>query len=163
MMNIYTREYDSPMGKMLLACNDTGIIGAWFEGQKYYAAGLDNAAENPEAPLLAAASEWLDEYFGGGRPDISALPLSPAGTDFRRSVWSELCRIPYGETVSYSELARRLGGTSPRAVGTAVGHNPVSVIIPCHRVVGADGALTGYAGGIWRKKLLLELEVQSLL
>lgn len=157
-LNIFTREYISPMGKMLLACGDTGIIGAWFEGQKYYASGLENAVNCPDAPLLSAASDWLDEYFGGGRPDISGLPLSPDGTDFRRRVWQALCDIPYGETVSYGELAKKLGNTSPRAVGTAVGHNPISVIIPCHRVIGADGALTGYAGGIDRKKLLLELE-----
>ena len=155
---IFTREYDSPIGKMLLACCDSGITGAWFEEQKFYAAGVTNSVTSPENPHLTAASEWLDEYFSGGRPNIDALPLSPHGTDFQRRVWQALCDIPYGETVSYGDIAKMLGNTSPRAVGTAVGRNPISVIIPCHRVIGASGSLTGYAGGIWRKKALLETE-----
>ena len=155
---VFTCEYASPLGKMLLACNDTGIIGAWFEGQKFYASGISEYTISPDKKYLAKAAEWLDEYFGGGRPDINLLPLSPNGTDFQRRVWSALCEIPYGETVTYGELAKKLGGTSPRAVGTTVGRNPISVIIPCHRVIGANGSLTGYAGGIMRKNQLLEIE-----
>lgn len=155
---VITREYGSPLGKMLLACDDTGIIGAWFEGQKFYAADISEHIEAPDAPYLAAATAWLDDYFHGGSPNINALPLSPRGTDFQRKVWRALCDIPYGETATYGELAKALGNTSPRAVGAAVGRNPISVIIPCYRVIGANGSLTGYAGGIWRKTRLLEIE-----
>lgn len=155
---VITREYGSPLGKMLLACDDTGIIGAWFEDQKFYAACISEYIETPDSPYLAETAAWFDEYFRGGRPDISALPLSPRGTNFRRKVWRALCDIPYGETATYGELAKALGNTSPRAVGAAVGRNPISVIIPCHRVIGASGSLTGYAGGIWRKTRLLDIE-----
>ncbi len=154
-----TCDYESPLGRMLLAADDGGLTGAWFYGQRYFARGLDDAEKNVEveAPALTAASRWLDAYFAGGRPDVADVPLAPRGTAFQRRVWSALLAIPYGETRTYGELAAELG-SSPRAIGTAVGRNPISVIIPCHRVVGADGSLTGYAGGLDRKRALLELE-----
>ena len=113
--------------------------------------------------MFGTVRHWLDRYFAAERPDTRELPLAPAGTEFRRAVWALLLDIPYGSVTTYGRLAEeyeRVSGhkTSPRAVGSAVGHNPISIIIPCHRVVGADGSLTGYAGGVENKRLLLELE-----
>ena len=156
-------DYESPLGRMLLAADDGGLTGVWFYGQRYFARGLEGAEKNTEtgeladSPVLLAARRWLDAYFAGGRPGVAGLPLAPLGTAFQRRVWDALLAIPYGETRTYGELAAALG-SSPRAVGTAVGKNPISVIIPCHRVLGADGSLTGYAGGLDRKRVLLELE-----
>lgn len=156
-------DYESPLGKMLLAADDTALTGAWFYGQRYFARGLEGAEKDAEtgeladSPVLLAARRWLDAYFAGERPDAADVPLAPRGTAFQRRVWNALLAIPYGETRTYGELAVELG-SSPRAVGAAVGRNPVSVIIPCHRVLGADGSLTGYAGGVDRKRALLELE-----
>ena len=152
-------DYESPLGKMLLAADGDGLTGAWFYGQRYFARGLEGAEKNSatEAPALAAARRWLDAYFAGERPDVAGLPLAPRGTAFQRRVWDALLAIPYGETRTYGELAAELG-SSPRAVGSAVGRNPISVIVPCHRVLGADGSLTGYAGGLDRKRAILELE-----
>ena len=155
----------SPVGPLMLAADEAGLRGLWLEGQKYFAASLEpNAAENPGHPVLRAAADWLDSYFAGLQPAISALPLAPKGSGFRQLVWKLLCEIPYGETVTYGalskELASRLGRStmSAQAVGGAVGHNPISIIIPCHRVVGADGSLTGYAGGVTKKLWLLRHE-----
>ena len=148
---------------MLLAASDGGLVGAWFYGQRYFARGLEGAEKNAEAgasadsPVLLAARCWLDAYFAGRRPGVAGLPLAPRGTAFQRRVWDALLAIPYGETRTYGELAAELG-SSPRAVGSAVGRNPISVIVPCHRVLGADGSLTGYAGGLDRKRALLALE-----
>ena len=128
-----------------------------FEGQKYAGQHLAGEGQVRETPVLRAARLWLDAYFAGERPDAGALPLLPRGTDFQRAVWRELRTIPYGETRRYGEIAARLG-SSARAVGSAVGRNPISLIIPCHRVLGAKGALTGYAGGLERKEALLALE-----
>ena len=152
-------DYESPLGKMLLAADGDGLTGAWFYGQRYFARGLEDAEKNSatEAPALAAARRWLDAYFAGERPDVAGLPLAPRGTAFQRRVWDALLAIPYGETRTYGELAAELG-SSPRAVGSAVGRNPISVIVPCHRVLGADGSLTGYAGGLDHKRAILELE-----
>ena len=152
-------DYESPLGRMLLAADDDGLTGAWFYGQRYFASGLDDAEKSAgaETPVLAAALRWLDAYFAGERPGVVGLPLTPRGTAFQRRVWDALLAISYGETRTYGELAAELG-SSPRAVGTAVGRNPISVIIPCHRVLGAGGSLTGYAGGLDRKKFLLRLE-----
>lgn len=154
-----TCDYESPLGKMLLAADDAGLTGAWFYGQRSFAHGLGDAEKNAEAeaPALAAARRWLDAYFAGVRPGVDGLPLAPRGTAFQRRVWDALLAVPYGETRTYGELAAALG-SSPRAVGAAVGKNPISVIVPCHRVLGADGSLTGYAGGLDRKRVLLELE-----
>ena len=159
----YTQHYDSPLGGILLAADDVGLTGLWFDGQKYFARGLSNERIAQETPILAEAKRWLDIYFTGKEPDFTP-PLHPIGSAFRRSVWEILLQIPYGQTATYGEIARQLAKKqgldrmSAQAVGGAVGHNEISIIIPCHRVVGADGSLTGYAGGIGKKEKLLELE-----
>ena len=161
---MYSMWYPSPVGRLLLTCQDGGLTGLWLEGQKYFAAGLsEEPLQEPDRPELRAACKWLDAYFAAGRPDARALPLAPEGGEFRCAVWELLLDIPYGAVVTYGELAARYEArtgrkTSPRAIGGAVGHNPVSIIIPCHRVVGADGSLTGYAGGVERKRWLLAHE-----
>ena len=160
---IYTQHYDSPLGGILLAADDVGLTGLWFDGQKYFARGLSNEHIAQETPILTEAKRWLDIYFTGKAPDFTP-PLHPIGSAFRRSVWEILLQIPYGQTATYGEIARQLAKKqglermSAQAVGGAVGHNEISIIIPCHRVVGADGSLTGYAGGIGKKETLLELE-----
>ena len=160
---MHTCDHESPLGKMLLAADDDGLMGAWFYGQRYFARGLEGAEKNErrgvpfDSPVLLAARRWLDAYFAGERPDAADVPLAPRGTAFQLRVWDALLSIPYGETRTYGELAAELG-SSPRAVGAAVGRNPISVIVPCHRVLGAGGSLTGYAGGLARKRALLELE-----
>lgn len=158
----YIHYYDSPLGRLMLAGDGDVLTGAWFEGQKYYGLGLDDDCAEHPLPVFDAAERWLDRYFAGQAPG-PLPPLRMRATPFRRAVWEELMRIPYGETVSYGQLARRLAGrlgrgVSARAVGGAVGRNPISLFIPCHRVVGADGSLTGYAGGLERKRFLLSLE-----
>lgn len=159
---IWTQSYHSPLGGILLAADEAGLTGLWFEGQKYCAANLPEETIRQESEVLAAAGRWLDCYFSGRCPGFTP-PLHPAGSAFRQAVWSILLQIPYGQTTTYGEIARRLSqqrgaAVSAQAVGGAVGHNPISLIIPCHRVVGAGGSLTGYAGGIGRKKALLALE-----
>ena len=155
----------SPLGEILLAAEDGALCGLWFVGQKYEGAGL-TAGSTPGPvsadPVLEKAQAWLESYFDGANPEIG-FPLAPRGTAFQRAVWDALLDIPYGQTTTYGELARRLGGASARAVGGAVGRNPVSIIIPCHRVLGADGRLTGYAGGLERKRYLLRLEGAKIL
>ena len=150
--------YDSPMGTMLLAASDRGLAGVWFVGQRH---GPDSSGwrADPEHPVLRQAIAQLQAYFAGERQDFD-LPLDlQAGTPFQQSVWDALRHIPRGGTTSYAELARRLGNPqAARAIGAAVGRNPVSVVVPCHRVLGTGGALTGYAGGLERKTALLQLE-----
>ena len=150
--------YDSPMGTMLLAASDRGLAGVWFVGQRH---GPDSSGwrADPEHPVLRQAIAQLQAYFAGERQEFD-LPLDlQAGTPFQQSVWDALRRIPRGGTTSYAELARRLGRPqAARAIGAAVGRNPVSVVVPCHRVLGTGGALTGYAGGLERKTALLQLE-----
>lgn len=158
----YTERYDSPLGPLLLAADEEGLTGLWMEGQKYFARGLDPQSRAGQTPALGAARQWLDCYFSGKEP-AETVPLHLAGTPFQRAVWEALRAIPWGQTVTYGALARQLeargfGRVSARAVGGAVGRNPVSIIVPCHRVVGAGGRLTGYAGGVERKRWLLELE-----
>ena len=161
---IYTASYSSPLGDMLLAVKDGALVGLWFEGQKYYGAAISEAVPKDDDKTSVKVKRWLDRYFAGRKPDAAELALAPAGSDFRQEVWAVLRKIPYGKTISYGDIARTLakckgfGQVSARAVGGAVAHNPVSVIIPCHRVVGSDGKLTGYAGGIDKKIKLLELE-----
>ncbi len=156
-------HYDSPLGAILLAADDTGLTGLWFEEQKYFAAGLDDKCEERELPVFETAKRWLDIYFSGNEPDFTP-PLNFIGTEFQKEVWEILLTIPYGRTMSYGEIAKRIAGKretehlSAQAVGGAVGHNKISVIVPCHRVVGSNGSLTGYAGGIDKKIRLLELE-----
>lgn len=150
--------YDSPMGTMLLAASDRGLAGVWFVGQRH---GPDSSGwrADPEHPVLRQAIAQLAAYFAGERVDFD-LPLDlQAGTPFQQSVWDALRSIPRGGTTSYAELARRLGRPqAARAIGAAVGRNPVSIVVPCHRVLGTGGALTGYAGGLERKTALLQLE-----
>ena len=160
---IYTSEYTSPLGGILLAADEVGLRGLWFDGQKYFARDLPDERTEKETPVLSEAKRWLDLYFGGQEPDFLP-PLHPVGTPFRQAVWEILLRIPYGKTVTYGEISKQLAEKmglermSAQAVGGAVGHNEISIIIPCHRVVGSNGSLTGYAGGIDRKIKLLELE-----
>ena len=148
----------SPLGPLLLASDGEALTGLWLEGQTYFAAGLPaDARECPELPVFRQAEDWLTAYFAR-KPLPSMPPLAPRGTAFQRAVWRRLTQIPCGATTTYGALARDLGGTSPRAVGSAVGRNPISILIPCHRVLGSGGRLTGYAGGLTRKRYLLELE-----
>lgn len=160
----YTADYISPLGKMLMAADETGLCGLWFYGQKYFPDDRTWAKDEKKVtPMLNETRKWLDLYFAGQKPDLS-LPLHPAGTAFQREVWQILLTVPYGETITYGEIARQLAekrvirSLSAQAVGGAVGKNPISIIIPCHRVVGAGGSLVGYAGGIDRKIRLLKRE-----
>ena len=159
----YTTTYQSPLGEILLAADEIGLTGLWFEGEKFYAEGLDPENEEKDIPVFYDVKRWLDNYFSGQEPDFIP-PLHMFGSDFRQCVWTILREIPYGETTTYGALARRIAAErgleriSAQAVGGAVGHNEISIIVPCHRVVGADGSLTGYAGGIQRKVKLLTLE-----
>lgn len=158
-------EYLSPLGKCFLADRDGKLAGLWLEHQKYFPKDFSQW-QYGDSPVLEQAKSWLDRYFAGQQPEIRELPLNPAGSEFRREVWEILCRIPYGETVTYGwiggEIARNRGleHMSAQAVGGAVGHNPISIIIPCHRVLGADGSMTGYAGGLDRKEWLLKFETR---
>lgn len=162
---IVTAYYESPIGRMLLAADGDALVGLWLEGQKYFGDSLHGGhREQDDFPVLLQAKDWLDRYFAGEKPRITELKLAPAGSAFRKAVWERLCRIPYGEVTTYGQIARQIAATygkdsmSSQAVGGAVGHNPISVIIPCHRVVGATGSLTGYAGGIAKKIHLLTHE-----
>ena len=156
-------HYESPLGGVLLAADGIGLTGLWFDGQKYFARGLPADRVERGTPALLEAKRWLDIYFSGKEPDFTP-PLHPIGSAFRQSVWEILLQIPYGKTTTYGEIARQLSEKmglsrmSAQAVGGAVGHNEISIIIPCHRVVGTNGSLTGYAGGIDKKGKLLELE-----
>ena len=160
---LYTGYYHSPLGRLLLAADEIGLTGLWFEGQRHFAQGLAPVHTDEETPILAQTRRWLDLYFSGSVPDFTP-PLHPSGSDFRQEVWALLLQIPYGKTTTYGALANQLAEKhgqrrmSAQAVGGAVGHNPISIIIPCHRVVGADGSLTGYAGGLDTKARLLAVE-----
>ena len=159
----YISHYHSPIGDILLAADEIGLTGLWFEGQKYFARRLDKDYKERELPLFETAKRWLDVYFSGREPDFP-VPLHFLGTEFQKEVWEILCSIPYGHTMTYGEIAKQLAakrGTphmSAQAVGGAVGHNEISILVPCHRVVGTNGSLTGYAGGIDKKVRLLTLE-----
>lgn len=151
-----TAARPSPLGELILVSDGSALTGLRFTGQRHFPAGLPAPGPVSASEVFEDTARWLELYFSGERP--SFLPrLSPEGTAFQRTVWERLLRIPYGKTVTYAGLAAGLG-TSARAVGGAVGRNPISLIIPCHRVVGAGGALTGYAGGIGRKEALLRFE-----
>lgn len=161
----YSTIYKSPIGELTIAGDNSKIIGLWVEGQKYHGNMLDiKMTEKNDVPLFKTTKNWLDKYFKGEQADISCLPLAPIGTKFRKEVWKILCKIPYGKLITYGDIAKEIAvklnkeKMSSQAVGGAVGHNPISIIIPCHRVVGSNGILTGYAGGITRKIQLLELE-----
>lgn len=162
-MTYYYSEYDSPVGTLTIASDGEAICGLWLDGQKYHGASIpgDMVRDDDAAPFDEMRA-WLDAYFAGEQPAIASVPLAPIGSEFRQAVWQKLIEIPYGELTTYGDIARALkeerGKASALAVGGAVGHNPISIVIPCHRVVGADGSLTGYAGGIERKTWLLEHE-----
>ncbi|MDR1536420.1 MAG: methylated-DNA--[protein]-cysteine S-methyltransferase [Clostridiales bacterium] len=162
---IHSTTYSSPLGKLLLAANGASLIGVWMEGQKYFGGAItEDMTDKSDLSILIVAKKWLDEYFAGLKPAISDLPLAPEGSAFRRAVWDILCGIPYGEVTTYGDIAKTMAGAtnemsvSSQAVGGAVGRNPISIIIPCHRVISANGSLTGYAGGIDKKYYLLAHE-----
>ena len=161
---IFVSHYDSPLGMICMAADEGALKGVWFEEQKYFASGLKaDETEERETPVLKQTKEWLDFYFEGKEPQFLP-PLAPEGSEFRKEVWRILLTIPYGQTMTYGEIGRRIAELtgkktmSAQAVGGAVGHNPISILIPCHRVVGTGGSLTGYAGGIEKKIGLLKLE-----
>lgn len=159
----YTHHYNSPLGGITLASDGEALTGLWFDGQKYFCDTLSEHHEEKNLPVFDQADKWLDIYFSGKAPDFTP-PLSMKTTPFRKAVWEIMLTIPYGQTMTYGEIAREMAkqkgiaSMSAQAVGGAVGHNSISLIIPCHRVVGTNGSLTGYAGGIDKKIQLLQLE-----
>ena len=159
----YVHHYVSSLGGITIAGTETAVTGLWFDGQKYFASTLSPNCEEKILPIFEQADLWLDIYFSGKAPDFTP-PIFYKTTDFRKAVWEVLLKIPYGETMTYKEISSEINRQkgvpkmSAQAVGNAVGHNPISLIIPCHRVLGTDGSLTGYAGGIDKKAKLLELE-----
>ena len=159
----YCTQYQSPIGPLLLASDGKSLTGLWMEKQKYFDPP-PQAEERGDLPVLLQTKEWLDRYFAKKRPAASELPMAPEGSEFRKLIWKLLCQIPYGQVTTYGALAQQAASAlgraqmSAQAVGGAVGHNPISILIPCHRVVGADGTLTGYGGGLDRKRWLLEWE-----
>lgn len=159
----YTSKYESPLGSIMLAADEIGLTGLWFEGQKYFALYLDKENVEKELPIFEQTKKWLDIYFSGNEPDFK-LPLHFTGSAFQNEVWEILYQIPYGQTTTYGAIAKQLAKKkglarmSAQAVGGAVAHNEISIIVPCHRVVGANGSLTGYAGGIDKKIALLKME-----
>ncbi len=162
---MFYTNYKSPLGKIIIIGNSQNICGVYFEGQKYFLYKIrEDLIENNDLEIFKLTKHWLDRYFKKENPKISEIPIAPIGTNFQKLIWEILCKIPYGETSSYGEIAKKAAKIlnkdriSAQAVGGAIGHNPISIIIPCHRVIGANGNLTGYAGGIDRKIKLLELE-----
>lgn len=158
----FVSHYNSPLGGITMASDGTHLVGLWFDGQKHFASTLDKERkEHDDLPIFEETRRWLDLYFANIVPDFTPA-LFLRGSDFRRQVWEMLLNISYGHTVTYGEVAKGIGKPgAAQAIGNAVGHNPISLIIPCHRVVGANGSLTGYAGGIERKQWLLERERNS--
>lgn len=155
----YWSQLKSPVGNLTLRSNGQALTGLWIAGQKYFPADAPATASSFDDTLFGPARDWLEAYFQGEDPGPTP-PLAPPGTPFQMRVWEQLTRIPYGATRTYGELAQALR-TSPRALGGAVGRNPISILIPCHRVVGTNGSLTGYAGGLTAKTYLLKLESNS--
>lgn len=161
----YSAIYPSPVGMITLASDGNNLVGLWMEKQKYHCDTIpEKMVFKEDLPVFDAARKWLDRYFTGENPSVSMLPLALIGSEFRQAVWGILCEIPYGEVITYGDIAKRMAvkrnkaSMSSQAVGGAVGHNPISIIIPCHRVVGSNGSLTGYSGGIGTKMKLLALE-----
>lgn len=159
---IFCNYYVSPIGKMTIASNENAIVGLWFDGQRYFMNTLQGKEYvKSENEIIILAKKWLDKYFNNEKPEISDLPIEFSGTDFRIAVWNILTEIPYGEVITYKDIAKNIAklkgieNMSSQAVGGAVGHNPISIIVPCHRVVGTKGSLTGYAGGLDIKRRLL--------
>ena len=163
----YITHYQSPIGGILLAADESRLTGLWFDGEKYYADHLDPEHEEKNTPILEQTLDWLTIYFSGREPGFLP-PIHLIGTPFQLSVWKILQKIPYGKTVTYGEIAKeiaiqkRLARMSAQAVGGAVGRNEISIIVPCHRVIGTNGSLTGYAGGIEKKAKLLALENSAM-
>lgn len=158
-MTTYKSLYQSPLGPISLLADEVSLLGLYFVGQAYFERGFkESQMVERELAIHQEAKAWLDDYFAGRQPDPRRLRLAPHGTAFQHQVWSALAAIPYGQTTTYGQLATALNCKSAQAIGSAVGKNPLSIIVPCHRVLGADGSLTGYAGGIERKAALLELE-----
>lgn len=168
---LYYTEYLSPVGVLTIVSPGDGIAGLWIEGQKYYFSTVsERPVRNDDPAVFGSVYKWLSRYFAGEKPSPKELKLVPGGSPFRQAVWRELCEIPYGAVTTYGTIARNLqaakksgsengkGAGFAQAVGGAVAHNPISIIIPCHRVIGANGSLTGYAGGIDKKRWLLEME-----
>ena len=167
---IYTSTYSSPLGDILLASKNNELVGLWFKDQKYFLGPIkEKTKEKNNEEIFLKTKNWLDRYFKGEQPNIKELSLNPIGSDFRKEVWKILCEIPYGKTIAYKEIADKIAkekgikSMSAQAVGGAVGHNPISIIIPCHRVVGTNGNLTGYAGGLDKKEYLLKLEQVNIM
>jgi len=160
----FTAFFDTPLGRMQAAARGNAVTGLWFIGQKYFPADAGSWLPGKDNPVFISLGNWLKDYFAAKKPEIS-FPVSPMGTDFQQAVWKLLMKIPYGKTTTYGAITAKLQAegkkASAQAVGGAVGHNQVSILIPCHRVMGADGRLTGYAGGLDKKKALLELESQK--
>jgi len=164
---IYTCEIDTPLGTMTAASKEEVLVGLWFIGQKYYPSRTEKWIHEPARPVFASTRDYLERYFSGS-PGAPHVPLDPQGSPFQKTVWEILSTIPTGQIATYGQIAKqtahRLGKTSisAQAVGGAVAHNPISILIPCHRVIGADGSLTGYAGGLDRKAALLRIEKANL-
>ena len=160
----YSTTCSSPVGMLTLASDGNNLTGLWIEGQKYHGNTMaGEMVENKEIPVFERTRKWLDNYFAGGKPAVSEIPLAPAGGEFRQEVWKILCQIPYGQTRTYKDIAQAIGCPKGfRAVGLANNKNPIAIFIPCHRVIGANGRLVGYAGGVHLKKYLLELEGISI-
>jgi methylated-DNA-[protein]-cysteine S-methyltransferase len=162
-MAVFYKEYQSPLGGVVAAAEDDALIGLWFSDQKYYPASTESWTLTDEYPVLEQLSNWLEGYFDGENSAFTGK-LAPKGSEFRQEVWQILRDIPYGQTMTYGSIAQQLAKKhgqqkmSAQAVGGAVGHNPISLVIPCHRVIGAAGKLTGYAGGLDKKEALLKLE-----
>ncbi len=165
---IHTCTIETPLGAMTATAEQGALTGLWFIGQKYYPSATATWVQEPDHPVFTALRAHLSRYFAGADPGCD-IPLAPHGSLFRKNVWDILLKIPFGRTTTYGEIAREiarsegLASMSGQAVGGAVGHNPISILIPCHRVVGADGSLTGYAGGVDKKQALLRLEGAILL
>lgn len=165
---VFSSYYQSPIGKLLIASKNNQIIGVWLKDQKYY---LENIEEkmviSDHIPVIIQTKKWLREYFNGEKPNIEELPLNPIGSDFRRKVWKILTKIPYGTVTTYKRVSEilaeemNLQHMSAQAVGAAIGHNPISIIIPCHRVIGTNGSLVGYSGGLNKKEILLNHEKKT--
>ncbi|WP_407453447.1 methylated-DNA--[protein]-cysteine S-methyltransferase [Methanobrevibacter sp.] len=153
----YSTTYTSPLGEMLIVSDGEYVCGVWFYGQKHFPS-FDNLIQDDDLAIFKKVKIWFDDYFNGKNPKID-FKLKPEGTHFRLKVWKILSEIPYGETLTYGEIARKISNEmSAQAVGGAVGHNPIAILIPCHRVLGSNGKLTGYAAGIDKKIELLKIE-----
>ena len=162
---IFQATYESPLGTLTMSSEGETLIGLWMETQTYFPSTVkEEMVPKEDLPLFSEVKRWLNRYFSGEKPVPAELPLSPRGSSFQREVWKMLCEIPYGGWITYGEIAKSIAlkrenkKMSPQAVGGAVGHNPISIIIPCHRVLGAGGRLTGYTGGLDKKIRLLEHE-----